>query len=519
MTTVARASASTPDATVAPTHAERLREIAAPGWIDGVFAMLGAREPRLLIGDEWVPARSGRALGTFDPSTTDTIGTVAVAGEADVDHAVRTAKAAQPAWAALTMAERAHYIMRLGNRLAEQANLLAAVDSINAGLPVARMLRDIDNITNACRAWPGLALSLRGQVLEGTPGLHYTRYHPYGVVARIVAFNHPILFAVKGSLAALLAGNTVVVKPADQTPMSALVLGDIVREVLPPGVFNVVTGDAATGASLVTHPLIRRVAFTGSVPVGRRIQESAAKDRIRNVSLELGGKNAMLVFPDVAIDAAARSVVSGMSMWANGGQSCGSTSRIFVHQEIYEDFLAKLDSLLSGATLGPAYRTDVDMGPVISSQAADRIRDYIRSGTEQGGHLVTGGLDDNRVPARGHFVAPTVFRDVPPRARIATEEIFGPVISTMPWQDYESTIQAINDSDLGLTASVWTNDITRALTTADRLETGYVWINESAGHYFGTPFGGWKDSGVGREECIDELWSYLQLKSVHVKLP
>ena len=499
-------------------HGHMLDEIGSTGFVDRVFADFRERRPALLIDNDWVTAESGETAGTFDPSTGMTIGQFAMASVADVDRAIRSADAAQPAWAALTMDERAQYIAALATRIEERGTVLATADAINAGLPVARMLNDIDGIVRVLRAWPAMASTLRGQVLEGIPGLHYTRYLPYGVVARIVAFNHPILFAVKGSLAALVAGNTVVLKPADQTPLSALILGDLIREVFPPGVFNVVTGDGRTGEAMVSHPLVRRVAFTGSVSTGRLIQATAAKDQVRNVSLELGGKNAMIVFPDVSIPDAARNAVFGMNLWANGGQSCGSTSRLFVHEDIRKEFVEEISALLGKTRLGAAYRTDIDMGPVISKAAAARIRDFIRSGVDDGANLVTGGLDDPRVPAEGNFVAPTLFDDVPASSRIAHEEIFGPVVAVMSWNDVDSVIAAANGTDLGLTASVWTNDITTALNTADRLEAGYVWVNESTTHYFGMPFGGWKNSGIGREESIEELWSYLQLKSINVKL-
>jgi len=500
-------------------HGRLLEQVDSDGFVEGLIGDFGNRGPALLIDNEWVAAESGETAPTFDPSTGATIGEYAIASAEDVDRAVRAAQAAQVGWAALTMDERAQYIARLADKIEANSALLATADAVNAGLPVARMLNDIDQLTRVLRAWPGMALSLRGEVLEGIPGLHYTRYLPYGVVARIVAFNHPILFAVKGSLAALLAGNTVVLKPADQTPLSALILGDIVREVFPPGVFSVVTGDGRTGASLVTHPSVRRVAFTGSVRTGRLIQETAAKDRVRNVSLELGGKNAMIVFPDVSVRDAARNAVFGMNLWANGGQSCGSTSRLLVHEDIQKEFVEELAGLLESARLGAAYRTDVDMGPVISEPAAARIREFIQSGVDDGANLVTGGLDDARIPDKGHFIAPTLFADVPTEARIAREEIFGPVISLRTWNDLDSVIAEANSVELGLTASVWTNDISTALTTADRLESGYVWVNESTTHYFGMPFGGWKDSGLGREECFEELESFLQLKSINVKLP
>lgn len=500
-----------------PVRKAWMEELRRPGWNDDVLARLERLEPKLLIGNTWVEA-SGGVVDISDPSTGKVVARAGVADADDVDRAVRAAAAGQPAWAALTLNQRIDHIYALRDLIVANAALLSTVDAIDAGLPVARMLADIENIQRAVRGWAGLAASNRGDVVEGLPGLHFTRQQPYGVVARIVAFNHPLLFAVKGSLAPLLAGNSVVLKPADQTPLSALVLGELIEACMPPGVFNVVTGDAATGAALVTHPAIRRVAFTGSVRVGRIIQETAARDQVRHVSLELGGKNPMIVFPDADVAAVATEIVFGMNLRANQGQSCGSTSRIYVHRDIYEQVVEATSAQLATMTLGPAWDPDVDMGPMVTVAAAERVRDYIRSGVEDGARLVTGGADDVRAPEGGAFVAPTLFADVPNQARIARQEIFGPVIAMFAWEDREAVIAEANSLEYGLTASVWTNDLNLALDTADRLETGYVWINESTTHYFGTPFGGWKDSGVGREESIEELHSFLQLKSVHIRL-
>ncbi len=326
------------------------------------------------------------------------------------------------------------------------------------------------------------------------------------------------MFSTKGTIAALLAGNTVVLKPAEQAPASALVFGQLVREVLPAGVFNIVTGPAEVGDSIVRHPDIRRIAFTGSVRTGQAIQRSAAEAGIKNVSLELGGKNAMIVFPDVDVQAAAESVVYGMNLRANAGQSCGSTSRLFIHDAIYDRFLDVLADEIGRLTVGPAYDPSVDMGPVISKSAAKRIEGYIASATEEGARLVVGGDTLEGLPAGGSFVPPTLFADTPLTSRVATEEIFGPVIVSMRWTDRDDMLAAVNSLGYGLTASIWTQDIDTALNTARAVESGYVWVNDSTKHYFGMPFGGWKDSGIGREECMDELRSYLEVKAINVKL-
>lgn len=495
-----------------------MEQLLQPGWTEDVLARLRLLEPKILVGNEWIATESGRTVDIEDPSTGNIVATTGVATPADVDNAVNVAAAAQPAWAAMTMNQRIDHIFALRDLIVDNAALLSTVDAIDAGLPVARMLADIENIQRVTRGYAALATNLRGEVVEGLPGIHFTRHQPFGVVARIVAFNHPLLFAVKGSLAALLAGNAVVLKPADQTPLSALVLGELISASMPPGIFNIITGDAETGSSLVTHPKIRRIAFTGSVRVGRMIQEAAARDQIRNVSLELGGKNPMIVFGDADVEAVASEVIYGMNLRANQGQSCGSTSRIYVHRSIYDQVVAVTGAKMDTMTLGPAFDPDMDMGPMITTAAAERVRSYIESGVADGARLVSGGTDDPRAAVGSAFVAPTLFADVPATARIAREEIFGPVVAMFAWDDIDQVIEEANALEYGLTASVWTNDLNLAMDTANRLETGYVWINESTTHYFGTPFGGWKDSGVGREESIEELYSFLQPKSIHIKM-
>lgn len=486
--------------------------------LSNVFASLAERAPRLLIGNEWVAPTSGVVRRTLNPSAGTEFASYAVAGPRDVAAAVEAARDGQRTWARMTLGERGRCFERLALAIEDRAHEIALVDAIDAGLPVQRMFGDIAGATRALRGWPGLAGALRGEVLPDDQTLHYTRYKPYGVVAKIVAYNHPFLFAVKGSLAALIAGNAVVLKVADQTPMSALLLGDLVRETFPPGVFNIVTGDALTGDALVTHPDVRRIGFTGSAATGRLIQRRAAEDAVRSVSLELGGKNPMIVFADVDVPRTAGEVVKAMNLRANAGQSCGSTSRLFVHADMHDAFVEALAREFSALTPGPAYDPAVDMGPLISAQHADKTRDFIKGAIAEGATLVTGGLDDPRVPEEGFFVAPTIIADVEQDSRIAQEEVFGPVVSVFRWSDYSAMLRDVNNVEYGLTASIWTNDVRNALRLADDVEAGYVWVNDSTTHYWGTPFGGWKNSGLGREESVEELLSYFQTKSVHVKL-
>lgn len=471
----------------------------------------------LLIDGDWQQPGSGRLAPTYDPSTGAQIGEAAVADAADVDRAIRGAARAQVPWARLELGARIDALGGFFERVREEMDLLVAVDSVNAGLPLTGMSIDSGAIREAFDQWPGMARSLRGEVLTGRSGLHYTDFAPYGVVVRIVAYNHPLLFAVAGTIPALLAGNAVVLKAAEQAPFSALVLGDLIRETLPPGLFSIVTGDADTGNALVTHPLVRRIAFTGSVSTGRRIQAAAAQDAVRNVSLELGGKNAMIVLPDADPEVAAGEVVRAMNLRANGGQSCGSTSRLFVHQTLIDDFVAHVVPRLDGLRLGPAYEQSTEMGPMISPQARSRIQGYVDDAASRGAKVLAGGPQDSRLPAAGNFVAPTLLGHVAPDSPVAREEVFGPVIALFSFSAEKDMLQIVNDVSYGLTASIWTRDLDRAHSLAAGVEAGYVWVNDSAAHYFGMPFGGWKDSGVGQEESVEQYRSFLRVKSVHIK--
>jgi acyl-CoA reductase-like NAD-dependent aldehyde dehydrogenase len=393
------------------------------------------------------------------------------------------------------------------------------LDAIDGGNPYAAMLVDVRISIQSLHDWPALALALNGQTIpEASPGnLHYTRLEPYGVVGRIVPFNHPVMFAITRILPALIAGNTVVLKPAEQTPLSALVFGEIAAGVLPPGVLNVVTGGPEAGDALVTHPDVKRIAFTGSVPTAMRIQQRTAQFGIKHLSFELGGKNAMIVFPDVDVEDVVDGAIEGMNFVVCQGQSCGSNSRVFVHDDLYEDFLGAAGARLDAMRVGCAYDPSTEMGPLVTQAHYDRVRGYVDAGREEGARLVAGGGRPDGLDG-GYFLRPTLFADVAPGMRIAREEIFGPVMSVFRWSDYDSVVRQANDVDLGLTASVWTNDLHLAHKTAAALDAGYVWVNDSTKHYWGTPFGGTKNSGLGREESTDELLTYYELKAVHTIL-
>ncbi len=339
------------------------------------------------------------------------------------------------------------------------------------------------------------------------------------MVGRIAPFNHPIMFAAGGLAAPLMAGNTVVVKPPEQSPLSATILSEICAEVFPKGVVNIVTGYGAdAGDALVRHPSVKRIAFIGSVPTGRAIQRAAAETGVKHVSLELGGKNPMIIFPDVDLDEAVKAAIGGMN-FAWQGQSCGSTSRLLLHESLYDKFLDKLVGQIAGLRIGDPASPASQMGPVNSKAHYQRVLHYIEAGKADGAKLATGG---KRPPgadfARGYWVEPTVFANVTPDMRIAREEIFGPVLSVLRWSTFEEAIAIANGTEYGLTASIWTRDIKQALRAAKAVNSGYIWINGFSAHYRGTPFGGLKNSGIGREEGLDDLLSYTETKAIHIML-
>lgn len=488
--------------------------------LDPISEYITGHDYRMLIGGDLVEALDGSTMDTVNPNTGEHLTTVPLASAADIQRAYEAAAAAQPAWEAMGIDGRAEVFQRFAAAIEAERDRFAMIDALDAGLPRRAMYVDVAISLANIRDWPALVRWHGGRTIPASPGnLHYTSYRPYGVVGKILAYNHPMMFATTRVLCALIAGNAVIVKPAPQVPLSALVLGEIAREVFPAGVFNVVTGGADAGQAIVAHPKIRRVGFTGSVTTGLKIQQAAASVGVKHLSLELGGKNPMIVFPDADLDRAIQGAVDGMNFGICAGQSCGSNSRTYIHSDIYEDFLAGVAEKLEAMNVAPAPDDSSDMGPVVSKEHYERVTGFITKGRQQGARLVTGGERPNgSTPDRGYFLRPTLFADVTMQMDIGRQEIFGPVMSMAPWDDIDEVIATANDTDYGLTAGVWTNDLHAAHRVAERLEAGYVWINDSARHYWGTPFGGVKNSGIGREESIEEYESYLEQKVIHTIL-
>lgn len=474
---------------------------------------------RALIGGDLVHARGGETIDAINPATGETVARIPRCAATEVDDAARAAAAAHPDWRATEPLERARIVWGIADVVLEHAEELAALDVTDNGSPIREMRRDAHIAAGQLRYFAGLALQLRGETIPVSHDrLNYTLHQPFGVVGRLVPFNHPLMFAAGRLGAPLIAGNTVIMKPSEHTSLSALRLGELIRDVVPPGVVNVISGyGIEAGDALVAHPAVRRIAFIGSVPVGRGIQRRAAEHAVKTVTLELGGKNPIVVFPDADLDAAVDGALRGMNFtWQ--GQSCGSTSRLLVHSSEHEQFVARLAARLESMRSGAPDDEATETGAIVNRGQYDKVLDYVRIGRDEGARLVVGGeppSDGELAP--GLFVRPTLFDRVRPESRLAQEEIFGPVLAAMRFESYEEAIRIANGVSYGLSASVFTRDLAVAHRFARDVEAGYVWVNDASVHFPGTDFGGIKDSGVGREEGFQELLSYTQSKNVNVR--
>jgi 2-formylbenzoate dehydrogenase len=454
-----------------------------------------------------------------DPCTGDVLTQVPDCSSEDVDRVVATAHAAQRDWALRTPRQRGTALRALATLMRDHSEELALLDAIDGGFPLPAMRDDVTWAADVLELMADDALDLGGRTIPLSANLHYTLQQPYGVVARIVPFNHPVLFAGSKIAAPLMAGNAVVLKAPDQTPLSAIRLAELAREVLPEGLFGVVTGHGATaGAALVAHPLVRRIGFIGSPGTGRHIQRLAAEHGVKYVTLELGGKNPMIVMPDADLEAAAKSAVVGMNFTTTAGQSCGSTSRLLLHEAIADEVIDLVVDQVAAIKVGDPLVDGTDMGPVIDQAQYSKSLRAIESGRAGGASVLTGGGRAQGVGSKGWYVAPTVLAGVAPQADVARDEIFGPVLSVLTVRDEAEAVEVANSVEFGLTAAVRTNDVSQAHRMAAGLDAGYVWINGSARHYWGLPFGGRKSSGVGSEESTEELLSYTQVKAVTVTL-
>jgi betaine-aldehyde dehydrogenase len=481
-------------------------ELALPGKLD------------LYYGGAWRPALSGARIESRNPGSGERLCELAEAGPEDIDAAVAAAKAGFETWRDIPPLQRAKILRELARRLRRHGSELAMLDAADCGNPVAEMMADAEAAAAQLDFFAGLVTEMKGASIPmGPDAVNFSVREPLGVVARILPFNHPLLFCAGKAGAILAAGNSLIIKPPDQAPLSALRLTELAEDLFPPGVWNVLPASRAASEHLAGHPGVAKVALVGSVPAGRAVMRAAAES-LKPVLLELGGKNALIAFPDADPDEVAQAVVAGMNFtWC--GQSCGSTSRAFLHEAIHDAVLERVIAAVARFRPGLATDPNTTMGALASRAQYEKTLRYIGAGRAEGARLVVGG-GPPADPAlkHGFFVEPTIFADVTPQMTIAREEIFGPVLSVLRWSDPERMIGEVNAVEYGLTCSIWTNDLDQAHRTAARVQAGFVWVNEVGKHFLGAPFGGFKQSGIGREECLDELLAFTQEKNIHIRL-
>ncbi|CAD2070801.1 aldehyde dehydrogenase [Jeotgalicoccus coquinae] len=471
----------------------------------------------LYINGNYVPSASGKTFDVFNPATEEFIAKVSEADESDIDKAVQAAREAfdNGEWTQMEAAERSHIIYKLADLMEEHREELAQLEALDNGKPYMQALEDdVDGTIQHFRYYSGWATKITGQTTNALNDyLTYTVHEPVGVVGQIIPWNYPLAMAGWKLGAALAAGCTVVIKPAEETPLSLLYAAKLFKEAgFPDGVVNVVPGTGSVaGNSIVTHKDIDKVAFTGSTETGRLIMKTAADD-IKSVTLELGGKSPAVVLEDADLNAALDGMFDG-TMY-NSGQNCSATTRIYVQRKIYDDVLTALKEKAEKAVVGPGLDESTEYGPLVSEKQLNTVLGYIEKGEEEGARLLTGG---SRKGDKGYFVEPTIFADVKDDMTIAREEIFGPVMSVLVFDEIDEVIKRANDSDYGLAASVWTESIKKGHHIAGKLKAGTVWINDVGLEMETMPFGGYKKSGIGREMGGEYgISNYIEVKSVFV---
>jgi betaine-aldehyde dehydrogenase len=475
---------------------------------------------RLYIGGGYVDATSGETFDTLDPATGETLASVQQASAADVDRAVRSAQEGQREWAALTAMQRSRILRRAVELLRERNDELAALETRDTGKPIAETLA-VDIVTGAdvIEYYAGLATAIEGQQIPLRPtSFVYTRREPLGVCAGIGAWNYPIQIACWKSAPALAAGNAMIFKPSEITPLSALKLAEIYTEAgVPAGVFNVVQGDGRVGAMLAAHPDIEKISFTGGVETGKKVMSMAAASSLKEVTMELGGKSPLLVFDDANLERAADIAMS--ANFFSSGQVCTNGTRVFVQRGVLERFEALVLERVKRIRVGAPTDAATNFGPLVSAAQLHKVLGYIESGKQEGARLMAGGkrLTEGHF-GNGQYVEPTVFADCHDDMRIVREEIFGPVMSILAFDDEDEAIARANRTAYGLAAGVVTENLARAHRVIHRLEAGICWINTWGESPAEMPVGGYKQSGVGRENGITTLEHYTRIKSVQVEL-
>lgn len=470
----------------------------------------------LFYGGAWHAPVLGKYADVLSPATGERLGQAAIATTEDADLAIKAACEGFAVWRAVAPLERARILREIAAKIRGHSAELAMLDAADGGNPVAEMSTDALTAARMLEFFAGLVTEMKGESIPmGPESVNFSVREPRGVVARIVAFNHPFMFSCGKIAAPLAAGNSVIIKPPEQAPLSGLRLAELIGDLLPAGVLTVLTGGKEVGTALSASPKVAMVTLIGSVPTGRAVMRSAA-DTLKPVLLELGGKNALIAFNDASPDDVAASAVKGMNFtWC--GQSCGSMSRVFLHESIHDAVVERIKSLVAYYQPGIPTNPATTMGAIVSQTQYARVLSYIQAGIDEGATLVTGGKRPvSPALSKGYFIEPTVFSNVRQSMKIASEEIFGPVMSILKWTDEKQMLEDVNSVEYGLTCSIFTNDINKAHRTASEVQAGYVWINKVSTHFLGAPFGGYKQSGLGREECIGELISCTQEKNVHI---
>ncbi|KAJ0386240.1 hypothetical protein COL922a_004761 [Colletotrichum nupharicola] len=471
----------------------------------------------LFINNEWVEGVDKQTFEVINPSTEEVICSVHEATEKDVDIAVAAArKAFEGVWAETTPNQRSVYLLKLADLAEKNAELLAAVESLDNGKSISMAKGDVGAVVGCLRYYGGWADKIEGKTIDVAPDMfHYTRPEPIGVCGQIIPWNFPLLMLSWKIGPALATGNTIVMKTAEQTPLSALVFANLVKEAgFPPGVFNLISGfGKVAGAAISSHMDIDKIAFTGSTVVGRQIMKAAASSNLKKVTLELGGKSPNIVFNDADIEQAISWVNFGI--YYNHGQCCCAGTRIFVQEDIYDKFLAAFKARAQANNVGDPFHPETFQGPQVSQLQFDRIMGYIKAGTDEGATIETGGA---RHGDKGYFIQPTIFSNVRPDMKIMQEEIFGPVCAIAKFKDEEEVLKLAHDTNYGLAAAVHTKDLNTALRVGNKLKAGTVWVNCYNMLHHSVPFGGFKESGIGRELGEAALANYTQNKSVAIRL-
>ncbi|MFE1245685.1 aldehyde dehydrogenase family protein [Fictibacillus sp. NPDC058756] len=469
------------------------------------------------INGEWVSSASGKTFETLNPSTGDVLAVVSEGGPEDIDKAVKAARAAFETgyWSKMPASKRSYLIYKLADLMEENKEELAQLDTLDNGKPIGETMNaDVPLAIEHFRYYAGWSTKIVGQTIPVAGSFfNYTRHEALGVVGQIIPWNFPLLMAAWKLGAALATGCTVILKPAEQTPLSALYLAKLAQEAgFPEGVLNVVTGAGETGAALVDHPNVDKIAFTGSTEVGKLIMRNASNS-LKRVTLELGGKSPNIILPDADMSRAVPGALSGIMF--NQGQVCCAGSRLYIQKKSFDNVVADLVSHAKKIKQGPGLDPETTMGPLVSQEQHNRVLSYIQKGKDEGAELLSGGS----VPFdKGYFVEPTIFADVDDKMTIAKEEIFGPVVAAMPFDDLDDVIARANDSEYGLAAGLWTENLKTAHYVSSKLRAGTVWVNCYNAFDAASPFGGYKQSGIGREMGSYALNNYTEVKSVWVNL-